>query len=185
LKVTRTKTLVLVSALVIFSSSLVAFALTTLFSQTIPGQTFTTSTTTTTTTSTTFTPGLTEGRCGNTLVLDTDAGNVPSAAGQSATLVFTCSVATSPDAAFTLASGFSSDTVTPTFTLPSGWSLSVDSLADNPSNVGTCTGGPYEVSLTSGSSVFLGVDGGINGFVYCLTSSSASTFSSLSVTWSQ
>ena len=181
MQVTRTKTLVLLSALVIFSSSLVAFALTALFTQTIPGQTFTT-TTTTTSTSTTSAAGLVEGDCGNSLVLDTGDGSIPSSAGQSAILIFACSVATtgSPVPAFTLTSSLV--TATPTFTLPSGWSLSVDSLADNPSTVGTCRGGPYEASLTSGSSITLT---NVAGFVYCLTSSSASTFSSFSVTWSQ
>ena len=175
MRVGKAKTLGILSAVALFSTVIVAFALTSFFTQTIPGQTFTQSSTTTST----FV--MTEGTCGNDPVLDHSFGTIPDSAGQPATLVFTCSDSPTPDPAFV---ENTSGAAIPTFTLPSGWSLYVDSLSELTSG-SLCTHGQYEAGpLTSGEDAGLLTGGALAGqFVYCLTSTSASTFTSFTINW--
>ena len=157
-------------AVLLLSGGLVAYAATTLFTQTIPGQTFTT-------------PSLVTGANCNSngnLVLDTSGQTInPTFSNNPSALVYGCD--TSGATAFTV-QGTSSTTVlvTPTFSVPSGWSLWA---VINPSNCLTDnTANSNAIPLTSGSpSSFQGG----SSWIYCLETSSASTFASFSIIWSQ
>jgi len=178
LKIGKGKTLALVSAFAILVSGVAVFALTTLFTQTIPGQSFST-TTSTSSTSTSTSPYLTVGSCGDALELHTLWSTIPTYEGQAATLVFDCGVVvTTVQPAFT--TGGTVGEVTPNFILPSGWTLSVDTLVDVDS-YNACQG-EQVVPLTSGQAVTLLSD---ESYFYCLTSNGATTFSSFGVSWSQ
>ena len=159
MKIKLTRHLMLFTAVILLSGGLVAYAATTLFSQSFPGQTFATAT-------------LTAGSCGGSLVLDPSLSTY-TVAGSIATLLYACDTSESP--AFS-STGSTSDliSVTPTFTVPSGWILDVDNVGDN------CHA-PI-ASLTTATPVTL--PGGTN-YIYCLSSSSASNFTSFSITWSQ
>jgi hypothetical protein len=136
---------------ILFSGSLVAYAATDLFDQTIPGQTFNT-------------PYLT-GKC-SSLVLEPSLSNIPLAGG-SGFLLYSCSTS----AAFVPTTN--PGPATPKFNLPTGWTLSVaPSTAD-------CIG---VTNLTSGTPVTLTISA---GYDYCLTTTSASNFSSFDVLWTQ
>jgi len=165
LKVRMSKKLILVGALLILSSSMVTYALTTLFSQSFPSQTF-------------ATPLLVQGpKCsGGNLVLDPSAGFVPTYASGLALLVYGCD--SSGDAAF-YQQGTGSFAAVPTFTLPTGWIvLSIDTTTD-PS--GLCEGTTVE-PLTSGTGVT--VIGG-SSYVYCLSTNPATSFSTFSISWAE
>ena len=158
MKLKTSKKLIIIAAISLLSSTMVVYAATTLFTQTFPGQTFTVVT-------------LTAGSCGGSLVLNSGLSVVPAYAGGTAYLEFDCG---GSDAFSSTGTTSTVATATPTFTLPSGWSLSVAGLGAG-CNTGT-------TPLTSGSPVSL--TGG-TPYEYCLTSSSASTFTSFSITWSQ
>ena len=150
----------LFAAVILLSSGLVVYAATTLFTQTFPGQTFSSP------------PGfLTAGSCGNNLLLDQNYSTIPKYSGLSANLVFDCTVnATSPTRpAFT--TGSSASTVTPTFTEPTGWNLAID---NNPNCV-------IPIFLASATPMKLLSS---SSYYYCLIGSSGN-FSSFSITWSQ
>lgn len=166
--------LAILSTFAILSTGMVAFALTALFTQTFPGQTFTTTTSTSTTTTSAL-GVLSEGSCGDSLVLDT-TDSVIQSQGQGATLVYACG-ATSATPAFTTSNV--GGQATPTFTVPTGWSLGI--ITTN--SPGLCSGSPQSVEpLSSGASISFGTS---LSYVYCLTAASASDFTSFSVTWSQ
>ena len=161
MKLKTSKKLMLIATVSLLTSTMVVYAATTLFTQTFPGQTFNS------------VASLTEGTCGNSLVLDTSASTIPSAAGQAATLVYACD--TSGGAAFN--SNGAPQSVTPSFTqLPAGWTLTIDETSD------TSLCGTSAAALTSGTPF---TPTSPNSFVYCLTTSTASTFTSFSITWSQ
>ena len=162
----------LVAAVALLSGTMVVYAATTLFTQTFPGQTFTTLT-------------LVEGSScsGGNLEIDTAGSTIPTDSGSFSRIMYDCS--TSQQAFSTQGSANATITVTPTFTVPAGWALAVTG-AVYPFNAASqpCSSNPSTVypALTSGTPVTL--NGGTN-YVYCLTSSSASTFTSFSITWSQ
>ena len=151
----------LFAAVTLLSSGLVVYATTTLFSQTFPSQTFTTA-------------SLSQNNC-SPLVLEY-ASTLPSFAGSPATLIYSCSLApiTVGDAAFSTTGTTSNTvTVTPTFSVPSGWALGLDKWNGNCASPTTLTSAT-PITLTGGSF-----------FAYCLTTTSASNFTSFSITWSQ
>ena len=168
MKLKTSKKFMLVAAIALLSGSMVVYAAT-LFTQTFPGQTFTTA-------------SLVAGTCGSTLQLSPDEGNNAGGfAGNSASLVFDCAppptcLACGSDLYAFTTQGPTSGTVTatPTFTVPTGWTLGVSTDVS-----GGCTG---VLALTSGTPATL--TGG-SSFVYCLSTSSSSTFASFSITWSQ
>lgn len=161
MKLKTSRKLMLIAAVSLLSGSMVVYAASTLFTQTFPGQTFTVVT-------------LTAGGCGSSLVLDNAFSVIPSYAGNAAYLDFDCG-ATGGEAFSSTGTTSTMATATPTFTLPSGWSLSVAGYGASCSSPGT-------TPLASGTPVSL--TGGTN-YEYCLNSSSASTFTSFSITWSQ
>jgi hypothetical protein len=137
----------------------VAFGAATLFTQSIPSQTF-------------ATPNLTVGSCGYNLVLDTgQTGPVTPFVNQIQGLVYDCG---SSQPAFTTTGTSGFVTVTPTFQVPSGWSLALDTVGD------ACGGN--EATLTSGSPISL-LSG--SGYEYCLGTSSTSSFNSFTISWTQ
>jgi hypothetical protein len=146
------------AGVILFSGGLVAFAATTLFTQNIQGQSFTTA-------------ELTEGSCGNSLVLDTALGTIPPFAGETAALFFDCGETSSGiSAAFTASTPAAP--VTPTFTITTtGWTLYICTIT-----LSSCT------ALTSGVSVSSLIG---TGYIYELVSSSAADFASFTITWSQ
>jgi hypothetical protein len=167
MKLKTSRKLMLIAAVSLLSGSMVVFAATTLFTQSFPGQQFTTAS---------LVPGST---CsGGTLVgpyepINPTYSNNPSALG------YGCGAG--GDSAFTVQGTSSIQvTVTPTFSVPTGWSLYAVSTP------GWCEVPEPTVSqvvpLTSGSP--LTFNGG-SSWVYCLTSSSASTFAAFTITWSQ
>ena len=160
MKLRKPRKLLLFSALALLSSSMVVYAATTLFTQTFPGQTFTVIT-------------LTAGSCGSSLLLNSGSV-VPTYAGSTAYLDYDCGGGFGQEAFSSTGTTSTVATATPTFTLPSGWTLSVINYGSG-CNVG------YTV-LTSGTPISL--TGGTQ-YQYCLTSNSASTFTSFSITWSQ
>ena len=155
-----TRTLIIFGTVLLLSGGLTVYAATTLFTQNIPGQTV-------------LTPLLTEGTScsGGNLYLDPNTSTNPLIAGKSALLGFTCTTTGGAGSeAFDTAGGTVS--VTPTFTVPTGWSLGVSSLEACTTPTGLTSGTP--VTLTSSSPYW-----------YCLTSTSASTFTSFAITWAQ
>lgn len=166
MKLILTRTLMLFTAVLVLSGGLVTYAATTLFTQNFPSQTF-------------ATPSLVEGSSctGGNLQLDSVGSNVPSFAGSAAQIMFDCSNA---QQAFST-TGTTSTTVyaTPTFTVPSGWSLGYAAVT-YPLTRG-CNGLAilYPVSGT-----LQALTGGTD-YVYCLTSTSSSNFSSFSIAWTQ
>lgn len=166
MKIILTRTVLILALVMMLSGSLVTYAATTLFTQTFPAETFATA-------------SLNVGsKCsGGDLVLVPADSTVPNSAGQYAALEFACD--STGDAAFTSTGTTSTTvTVTPTFTLPSGWNFFVGPQ-NSPTTI-ACSNVEYEP--TSGSPVTL--TGGTS-YAYCLTSTSASSFSSFTVTWSQ
>jgi len=161
MKLRRKQRLMLIAAVVVLSGAMVAYAAT-LFTQTIPGQTFNVVT-------------LTAGSCGGSLVLNSGASEVPAYAGSPSYLQYDCGGGPGQQAFSSTGTTSTTATATPTFTLPSGWSLSVQGYGDGCFAVGNTI-------LTSGTPV--GLTGG-STYEYCLTSSSASTFTSFAITWSQ
>lgn len=150
-----TRSVMIFTAIVILSGGSVAYAAANLFTQSIPGQTFNTA--------------FEISKC-TSLVLDTAMSNVPLAGG-SGYLSYDCSTG----AAF-YASSSSVGPVTPTFTVPTGWTLGV-ALTEN-----YCTTG-YVTNLTSGTPVTL--NNPTAGYQYCLVTTSASNFTTFNVAWSQ
>lgn len=117
---------------------------------------------------------LTAGSCGRTVVLDPSLSNYSPVAGTIAELVYACD--TSGSAAFTTnGPTYITVSATPTFTVPSGWIMWVDTTAGDCASIS-------QSGLTSGSPIAL--TGG-TGYVYCLYTASASTSSTFSVAWSQ
>lgn len=154
-----TRTLIIFGTIILLSGGLTVFAATTLFTQNIPGQTFSTA-------------ALTEGTScsGGTLYLDPNTSTSPLVSGTAATLVYSCTATGGAGSeAFDSAPGVGVG-VTPTFSVPTGWSLSVSSLE-------SCA---TPIALTSGTLVSLTSS---TAYWYCLTSTSASTFSGFSVSW--
>ena len=160
MKLKTSRKLMLIAAVSLLSGSMVVYAATTLFTQTFPGQTFTVVT-------------LTAGSCGSSLVLNSGSV-VPTYAGGAAYLEYDCGGGVGGEAFSSTGTTSTMATATPTFTLPSGWSLSVAGYGSG------CTSGT--TPLASGTPISL--TGGTT-YEYCLTSSSASTFTSFSIAWSQ
>lgn len=161
MKMRMTKALMIFTCILVLSGGLTVYAATSLFTQTFSGQTFTTA-------------SLVEGSCGGTLQLDTSLSTIPTYSGDTAAIVYDCGSANGVDPSFSTQGTISTSvTVTPTYTVPSGWSLSL-----SPADVPSCPG----TALTSGTPISL--QGG-SPYLYCLTSSSASNYSSFSITWSQ
>jgi hypothetical protein len=157
MKLSRRRRLVLLAAISMLSGTMVAYAAT-LFTQTFPGQTF-------------ATPSINEGTCTSGLVVFTSASNIPPVGGNPATIAYACDPSGSP---YAFSQNAPSVTVTPTFTVPSGWTLGVGAAA-------TPCASP--TTLTSGSPVTLGgVPAG--AWNYCLSTTSATTFTSFTITWS-
>lgn len=114
-------------------------------------------------------------RC-DSLTLIIDSSNVPKFAGLSATLVYGCSKNGLP--AFSTGPFRSTQAFTPRFTLPSGWSLSIGFARHH----GDCSSSDGIVSLSSGTSITLPAK---TSYIYCLTTNSASNFSSFTISWAQ
>jgi hypothetical protein len=175
-----TRPLMILIAITFLSSGLVVYAATTLFTQNFPGQTFSTA------------DLIENSACGDTgsggqLVLVTSLSTIPSVAGQSASLLFGCSnTGTSADYAFSTPLGSGTVSVTPTFTVPKGWVLGYvyASTANGGGGIGGCT---TDNSMTSGTPVSftLGTTASSSELEYCLVATSASTFVSFGITWSQ
>ena len=166
MKVRITKKLFLFAALLILSSSVVTYALTTLFTQTFPSQTFTAET-------------LVQGSdcSGGNLHVDSATQIANIFLGKGATIFYDCS---DSDQAFST-QGTTSDTITatPTITgLPAGWTLKLG-VVSYPILTNPCSGA---LTLTSGSPVVL--TGGTD-YGYCFSTNSATSFSSFTITWSQ
>ncbi len=163
MKIRSKRSLILLAAGIMISGAMVAYAAT-LFTQTFPGQTFATA-------------SLTAGPCtNNQLVIVPSESVIPGIAGSGASIVYACGTAgTGADAAFQTATGNNPVSVTPTFTVPSGWALGVSPVSSGPCQTGL-------ISLTTATPVSLA---GGTFYDYCLSSLSASTFTSFSITWSQ
>jgi hypothetical protein len=116
MKMKLTRTLVILTSVLILSVGLTAYAATTLFTQSFPGETFTTSV-----------ASLKAGGscCGGTLYLDPNTSIVPIIAGLPATLIYARGKV--GHAAFSSLSsgGGKLLSVTPVFIAPSGWTLGV------------------------------------------------------------
>jgi len=112
------------------------------------------------------------------LVLNKAESSIPSFAGSSSTLTYGCNIrGLLPAIWTTTARSAQPSAFTPTFTLPTGWSLSIGRWQ----LLHECTPQDKTMLLISGHSIVLPPG---NLFVYCLTSRGASTFSSFTVTWS-
>ena len=115
--------------------------------------------------------------CGS-LTLDRWQSTVPHFAGSPANLAYGCGWGGLLPAFVTgWQRGGSSVTVTPTFVLPSGWTLSLGRF----SFFHECSPGGGLTPLESGTPVTLAP---LAGYVYCLSTADASSFSSFSITWS-
>jgi hypothetical protein len=154
------------TVVLLLSGGLVAYAATMLFTQTFPSQTFATGTLQAGTNCT-----------GGSLVL-VPTGSSYTIAGSPAILEYACNSSGSP--AFT-STGSTSDHVnaTPSFAIPSGWNLYVPLPIPGPVS---CLNFTFTYTLTSGTQ--LSIIGGTSYF-YCLTTTSASNFTSFTITWSQ
>lgn len=109
--------------------------------------------------------------------LDTGQSKVPSFSGSPAALVFDCK--NGNPAFFTTGSRADlTRAIVPTFDLPSGWALSVGLARSH----GDCSTKDKMIPLSDGGPVRLRTD---SGYIYCLTTNNASTFSSFAITWSQ
>jgi len=110
------------------------------------------------------------------LTLDPRQSIIPSFSGRPSTLVYGCGTGS----AFTTeqSRGGVSPQATPVFRVPSGWILSVGMAKFSHE----CTSGGKMITLSSGIPVTLysGTD-----YVYCLTATSAISFSTFSITWSR
>ncbi len=112
------------------------------------------------------------------LALDSDQSSIPSFAGRPATLVYGCGKGGDRPALETAESRTgNTPSATPMFTLPSGWTLSIGKTKSS----GECSSRDGMITLSSGTPITLhsGTD-----YVYCLTTSSASSFPTFSITWS-
>ena len=115
--------------------------------------------------------------CGS-LTLDRWQSTVPHFAGSPANLAYGCGWGGFLPAFVTgWQRGAGSVTVTPTFVLPSGWTLSLGRF----SFFRECSPGGRLTPLESGSPVTLAP---LAGYVYCLSTAHASSFSRFSITWS-
>ena len=160
MKIKTSKKLMLIATFAVLSSTMAVYAATTLFTQTFAGQTFAAAAS-----------YLTAGTCGGSLVLDSSSSTIPSSSGLPAVIVYDCGVS---NPAFT--SGSVAVPTTPTFTVPTGWTLGLDTISDPTpcSSIALYLATGTPVTLASGAQWF-----------YCLTTSSASTYASFSITWSQ
>lgn len=172
MKPKMSRRLMLAAAVAMLSGSTVVYAATTLFTQTIPGQTF-------------VTASMTAGSCSGTPELDTYLSYAPGGfASNPAQMIYDCNPdplgATNTGTAAFSTQGSTSITVTatPTFTVPTGWTLGVEGKPSSGSST-ECNG---MTALTSGTPVTLA---GGTSFVYCLSTKSASSFSSFSVSWTR
>jgi hypothetical protein len=113
-----------------------------------------------------------------TLVLDSSQSIIPKFAGNPSTLVYGCGKK-GAGSAFTTAPSPNSmtSTIVATFAIPTGWRLGVG--VAKPSR--DCSTSDGVVTLTSGSELTL--RSGTN-YIYCLTTGSASSFKTFTVTWS-
>jgi hypothetical protein len=116
--------------------------------------------------------------CSN-LVLNSAQSIQPQFSGRPSSLVFSCGKSGNLPAFLSLFTGKGKSlSVTPIFTIPTGWTLSVGKSR----LTGECTSTDQMVALSSGSSVTLHP---LTAYVYCLTTPSASSFTTFSVSWSQ
>jgi hypothetical protein len=114
----------------------------------------------------------------NHLTLDSRQSTIPKFSGLPAVLVYACGKAGEPAFSTVKSSNGNAPLVTPTFTGPSGWTLSVGIKQSS----GECSLGDGLVSLRSGIPVVL-VSG--TNYVYCMSSTDASSFPKFSISWSQ
>ena len=114
--------------------------------------------------------------CGS-LTLDMARSSIPPFAGSPATLLYGCGHGgRSP--AFTTTRSHSEKklTATPVFSVPQGWNLGLSELAGS----GECTSGV--ITLKSGTPITLSPG---TGYIYCLTTSGASSFFPFSIAWTR
>jgi hypothetical protein len=112
------------------------------------------------------------------LTLDSRQSTIPKFSGLPGVLVYACGKVGEPAFSTVKSSNGIAPLVTPTFTAPSGWTLGVGIEQSS----GECSLGDGLISLRSGISVVL-VSG--TNYVYCLSSTNASSFSRFSISWSQ
>lgn len=168
MKIKLTRTLMIFITVIILSGGLVAYASTTLFTQTFPSQTFNA-------------PLVQNATCAEGGSLNYTNTSVLGAEGAPSTLIVACfNKGLVGIGAFAPLVGTSSIKFIPTFTLPTGWNLAVDTIGiSGPYSL--CANGANQVNLASGVGVSL-LSG--DNYFYCLTSSSSSNFTSFSITWS-
>jgi hypothetical protein len=140
------------TAFILLSGGLVTYAATNLFTQSVPGQT--------------FNSAFLIGKC-SSLVLEPSLSNIP-LAGNAGFLAYDCGTS----AAF-IANPAGSGPATPTFNVPTGWTLGVSPVSSDCSP---------QTTLTSGTAVTLTLS---SGYLYCLTTTSATNFTSFSILWTQ
>jgi hypothetical protein len=110
------------------------------------------------------------------LTLDKTESRTPMFAGNPSTLVYACGKAGRPAFTTEKTSSGSTPFVTPIFSSPSGWTVSVGISRDN----AECSTGDKLVALTSGTPIKLHSG---SGYVYCVTAASASNFTSFNISW--
>ena len=162
MKMKITRTVMIFTTVLLLSGGLVAYATSTLFTQTFPSQTFNTA-------------SLVQGTAcsGGNLVIYAGDSTIPKFAGSPAVITYGCD-STGSTAFSTTGTTSNTVTATPTITtLPTGWTLTAVPFTNS-----LCTG----TSLTSGSPATL--TGGTN-YYYCLSTTSASNFTSFAITWAQ
>ena len=113
------------------------------------------------------------------LTLDSEQSTIPSFAGRPATLVYACGKGGDRPAFVTTESrSDNSPSTTPIFTVPPGWTFSIGKAKSS----GECSVDNKMVSLSSGIPITLPSS---TDYVYCLATTSASSFSTFSISWSQ
>ena len=113
----------------------------------------------------------------SSLMLNTVQSSNPSVAGSPATLAYGCGIG-GESSAFTTTQSNSAKKLTavPVFSVPQEWSLELSQATGS----GECAS--RMIPLTSGTSVTLSPS---TGYIYCLTTTDALSFSPFSVTWTQ
>jgi hypothetical protein len=159
LKMKMKRSMMLFTALIILSGGLVTFAAANLFTQTFPTQTF-------------GTPLLSGcATLTSSVIVNSQSKGYE---GTPTTIVYNCGTS----AAFSMATGLTSLTVTPTFTQPSGWILGIDGSGGGGCATGVTNSGV--TNLTSGQSITLAS----SSYDYCLFSASATNITSpFTISW--
>ncbi len=113
------------------------------------------------------------------MTLNVHQSKIPSFSGRPAVLVFGCGRGGNLPALLTVGSRHSSLTFVPTFSLPFGWSLGIARV--QPSMECSSSSPSRLLELTSGGPATLTP---LTQYIYCLTATSASSFSTFSIAWS-